>query len=96
MLKTIITIDENSNPAETLAKFRQNCKDSELSDPEELIAEVQSAVEELAQRGSELVAIGSQFEISRNLSGSNYHVTLQASFGVKRGLIGKLRSFLSS
>ncbi len=95
MLKHTISIDETSNPGTTLKQFCESCKRAKLKDPDDLIAQVESAIKEFSDRGSELVAVGSQFQIKRVLSGNDYEITLDVSFGVKRSLVSKMKSLFS-
>ena len=96
MLKETVSINENSNPAATLKVFRESCRRTNVKNPDDLIAQVEAAVKEFVDRGSELVAVGSQFQIKRVLSGDDYEVTLDVSFGVKRSVVSRIKSLFSS
>jgi hypothetical protein len=94
MLKHTIKISEYTDPKNTLQNFRDLCDRSNLTDANALYEQVEHALNEFAERGSQLVAVGSQFNISRTLEGDDFKIVLEASYGEKQSLFGKIRNLL--
>ena len=96
MFKDTVSINENTDPTTTLNKFRESCIASKVKAPDDLVAQVEAAVFEFVDRGSQLAAVGSQFEIKRVLSGDDYEITLDVSYGIKKSALSKIKSLFSS
>jgi len=96
MFRETVSINEYSEPGPTLEAFRISCVRSNVENHEALIAEVEAAVEEFVARGSDLASVGSHFQIKRNLSGDDYDVTIDVSFGGKTSVFSRIKSFFSS
>ena len=94
MFRYSIGIDEYTDPSLALKDFATACRKDSIDDPDTLIGLVEHAVNELAERGSQLASVGSQFHITRELEDEQYHVTLKASFGAKRSFISKIKSMI--
>ena len=94
MLKHKIKINERTDPTSTLDNFREICGRSDLEDADSLYQQVEHAINELADRGSQLVAVGSQFSITRTMKGDDFEIVLDASFGSKPSLIDKMRKLV--
>ena len=77
-----------------MAAFRSKYERSGLADDSPILELVQRSVEELAERGSQLLAVGSQFSITRSLKGEGYEITLRASFGAKPSVLSRLRALI--
>jgi hypothetical protein len=90
MLKRTIHVNEHSDPDQTLSEFRDLCRASGIAKSDELIEKVESAVAEFSQRGSELASVGSSFNISREITGDDHAVIVEASFGEKPSLVNKI------
>jgi len=91
MLKHTININEHTDPTSTLSDFRELCNRSGLGDADGLYQQVEHAINELADRGSQLVAVGSHFSITRTIEGDDFEIVLDASFGAKPSLIERVR-----
>jgi hypothetical protein len=94
MLKDTININEYTEPKTTLQNFRKLCDRSDLADADGLYRQVEHALNEFADRGSQLVAVGSEFSIVRTLKGDDFEIVLDASFGSKPSLIDKVRKLV--
>jgi len=94
MLKHTIRINEYTEPKASLQNFRDLCDRSDLADGDALYEQVEHALNEFAERGSKLATVGSQFNITRTLDGDDFKIVLEASYGAKQSLFGKIRNLL--
>ena len=95
MAKLKMKITESSDVNKELAKLNERCLKKGLpkEECERIIMQVKNAATDLVKRGHELVAIGSQFQVSRAFNSSNINVTLEVTFGNRSVSFGdKLRS----
>jgi hypothetical protein len=90
MFKKTILVDEHSDPETTIRQFQESCRNSGIAEPDELVNQVESAISEFTHRGSELVAVGSQFSIKREIVGSDHKIIVHASFGEKNSILNKV------
>jgi hypothetical protein len=92
MFKSTVLVNEHADPEYTMQSFMKQCAQSGVSHPDSLYKLVSAQVRELSERGSQLVAVGSSFTISRTLDGDDYTIIIEASFGSKITVIQRLRS----
>lgn len=92
MLKYQIGINELTDPGPALRKFRDACARAGVSDPDGLYKQVEHAVNELSDRGSQLASVGSHFNITRTLEGDDFRVVLSATFGAKPSPFTRMRN----
>jgi chromosome condensin MukBEF MukE localization factor len=98
MGKLKVKLTSATDLSQALDNFRNACMRSCSSDAEQktLCEKVASEVNDLARRGRELSAIGSQFQVKRIVESESCQVVIDVHFGPQQpSLVSKLRSLFS-
>ena len=92
MFRLKIQADENTDIEATVSSLRAKCKAAGLGEPSiDLIAtQIRATLTQLVERGQELSRIGSQINVTREVSGDGYSVRLIFGAGGRRTFIEKL------
>ena len=92
MFKATVKIDDASDQKKILKKFEALCSRSGFGNNSNLYEQVEHAVNEFSIQGSELMAVGSQFNVTRVIEDEGYKVVVEANYGQPRSIVSKMLS----
>jgi hypothetical protein len=75
-----------------VSRLRTKCADAGFSSvtADVLLKQTRELLSTLVQQGSRIAAVGSQMEVTRNLVGDGYYITVVFREGVRRGFLERL------
>jgi hypothetical protein len=98
VFRATVDATERTNVAEAVADLRAKCERGRLAPlaMQSLLAQASEVLAQLVQRGSEIVSVGSQMQVTRNVTGDGYAVTLVFRAGVHPTFMQRILDALRS
>jgi hypothetical protein len=92
VLRETLHLDTATHVESVIAELRNKSHQSGLSPliSDTLLREVRELILELVEQGKRIAAVGSQMEVTRDLSGDDYSIRIVFREGVRRSVFAKL------
>ena len=91
MLRETLHLDKTTDVEAVIAGLRQKSAESGLSPlmADVLLTQVRELVSSFVEQGKRIAAVGSQLEVTRDLTGEGYSIRIIFREGVRRSIFAK-------
>jgi len=96
LFRATLHLDQTTDVDDLLRNFRLRCSRAEFPERarDVLVDQVAATVQQLADRGREVAAVGGALSLTRTIEDIGYKVEIRAGFGHRPSLFDKLKSVL--
>lgn len=92
MLRETLSVDTGTDVEAVVSRLREKCIDAHLSHllSDVLLGQTREVLTSLVEQGKRIAAVGSQMEVTRDLTGDGYSIRIIFREGVRRTFIQKI------
>jgi len=92
MFRTTVRADENTNVDQAVADLKRECDAAKIASPvvDAITIQLRDVLEPLVERGRSLASLGSQMNVSRDLTGDGFIVKILFGVNLRRSILNRL------